>query len=247
MQTWVEGTVVERIRWNEQLYSVRIDAPVAGFEAGQFTKIGLDIAGELVGRAYSYVNAPGERPIEIHFNTVPEGPLSTRLAAVRAGDRVWVVAEPNGFLTLSEVPDRPHLWMMATGTGIGPFVSILRTDAVWERFERVVLVHAVRYVADFGYGDLVRDLQGQHAGKLAVVPFVSREPTAFALPGRIPAAVVDGRLEDRAGVRLSPGDSSVMLCGNSGMITDTLKVLEERGLKRHRRREPGHVITEKYH
>jgi ferredoxin--NADP+ reductase len=110
-----------------------------------------------------------------------------------------------------------------------------------------VLVHAVRYVADFGYGTLVRDLQAQHPGKLSVVPFVSREPTDFALAGRIPQAVADGRLEDRAGVRLSPEESSVMLCGNSGMITDTLKVLEDRGLKRHRRREPGHVITEKYH
>ena len=76
MQTWIEGTVVETIRWNDELYSVRIDAPVHGFEAGQFTKIGLDIDGERVGRAYSYVNAPDERPIEIHFNTGPEGPLA---------------------------------------------------------------------------------------------------------------------------------------------------------------------------
>jgi len=247
MQTWVEGTVIETIRWNEELYSVRIDAPVRAFEAGQFIKIGLDIGGERVGRAYSYVNAPHERPIEIHFNTVPEGPLSPRLAAMQAGDRVWVTAEPNGYLTLAEAPDRPHLWLLATGTAIGPFLSILKTAAPWQRYERIVLVHAVRRVADLGYRELVDELLERHPGQLRFVPFVSRETTEFALAGRIPQAIEDGRLEAQAGLRLSPDESTVMICGNAGMIGDTLKVLEGRGLRRHRRREPGHVITEKYH
>ena len=247
MQTWVEGKVVEKIRWNDELYSVRIDAPVQGFEAGQFTKIGLDIDGERVGRAYSYVNAPHERPIEIHFNTVPEGPLSPRLAGMQAGDRVWVAAEPNGYLTLAEAPARPHLWLLATGTAIGPFLSILKTEVPWQRHERTVLVHAVRRVADLGYRALVDELLASHPGQLRFVPLVSREPAAFALAGRIPPAIEDGRLEARAGMRLSADDSAVMVCGNSGMIAGTLKVLEDRGLKRHRRREPGHVITEKYH
>ena len=247
MQTWVEGTVVETIRWNEELYSVRIDAPVLGFEAGQFTKIGLDIGGERVGRAYSYVNAPHERPIEIHFNTVPEGPLSPRLAAMRAGDRVWVTAEANGYLTLAEAPQRPHLWLLATGTAIGPFLSILKTETPWQRHERIVLVHAVRRVADLGYRRLVDDLIDRHPDQLQFVPFVSREDADFALSGRIPQAIADGRLEARAGLRLSPDESTVMVCGNSGMIAETLDVLEGRGLKRHRRRDPGHVITEKYH
>ena len=247
MQTWVEGTVVETIRWNDELYSVRIDAPVQGFEAGQFTKIGLDIDGERVGRAYSYVNAPDERPIEIHFNTVPEGPLSPRLATMQAGDRVWVTAEPNGYLTLAEAPDRPHLWLLATGTAIGPFLSILKTEVPWQRYERIVLVHAVRRVADLGYRERIEGLLERHHGQLLFVPFVSREKAGFALGGRIPEAIQDGRLEARAGLRLGPDQSTVMICGNSGMIGDTLKVLEERGLKRHRRRDPGHVITEKYH
>ena len=247
MQTWVEGTIVEKIRWNDELYSVRIDAPVAGFEAGQFTKIGLDIDGERVGRAYSYVNAPQDPLVEIHFNTVPDGPLTPRLAAMEAGDRLWLVAEPNGFLTLAEVPERPHLWLLATGTGIGPFVSILRTEAPWQRFERIVVVHAVRRTADLGYRALFRELEVRHPGRFAFVPFVSREETDFALTGRIPEAIADGRLETRAGLALSPDASNVMVCGNSAMIRDALAVLETRGLKRHRRREPGHVITEKYH
>jgi ferredoxin--NADP+ reductase len=247
MQTWVEGTVVEKIRWNDELYSVRIDAPVAGFEAGQFTKIGLDIDGERVGRAYSYVNAPQDPLVEIHFNTVPEGPLTPRLAAMEAGDRLWLVAEPNGFLTLAEVPERPHLWLLASGTGIGPFVSILRTEAPWQRFERIVVVHAVRRAEDLGYSGLFHELEARHPGRFTFVPFVSREQTDFALTGRIPQAIVDGRLEQRAGLALSPQTSSVMVCGNSGLIKDALDVLAARGLKRHRRREPGHVITEKYH
>jgi ferredoxin--NADP+ reductase len=247
MQTWVEGTVVEKIRWNDELYSVRIDAPIAGFEAGQFTKIGLDIDGERVGRAYSYVNAPQDPLVEIHFNTVPEGPLTPRLAAMEAGDRLWLVAEPNGFLTLAEVPERPHLWLLATGTGIGPFVSILRTDAPWQRFERIVVVHAVRRTADLGYRALFRELEARHPGRFAFVPFVSREETDFALTGRIPEAIADGRLEAHAGLVISPDASDVMVCGNSAMIKDVLAVLETRGLKRHRRRDPGHVITEKYH
>jgi ferredoxin--NADP+ reductase len=244
MQTWIEGTVVEKTRWSDELYSVRIDAPVAAFEAGQFTKVGLDIDGERVGRAYSYVNAPHDRLVEIHFNTVPEGPLTPRLAAVEPGDRLWLVAEPNGFLTLGEVPDRPHLWMLASGTGIGPFVSILRSEAPWRRFERIVVVHAARRAVDLGYRDLFRTLEAERPGTFTFVPFVSREETGFALEGRIPDAIADGRLERRAGLQLSPETSSVMVCGNSGMITDVLKVLDARGLKRHRRRDPGHVITE---
>lgn len=247
MQTWVEGTVVETIRWTDELYSVRIDAPVQDFEAGQFTKIGLDIGGERVGRAYSYVNAPHERPIEIYFNTVPEGPLSPRLAAMRTGDRLWVTAQPNGYLTLAEAPQRPHLWLLATGTAIGPFLSILKTQAPWQRYERIVLVHAVRRVADFGYRGLVDELLGRHRGQIQFVPIVSREDLALGLPGRIPQLIADGRLEAHVGVRLTRDDSTVMLCGNSDMIADTLEVLEGRGLKRHRRRDPGHVITEKYH
>ncbi|MCU0766023.1 MAG: ferredoxin--NADP reductase [Gammaproteobacteria bacterium] len=247
MQTWVEGKVVEKIRWNDELYSVRIDAPVAGFEAGQFTKIALDIDGERVGRAYSYVNAPTDPLVEIHFNTVPEGPLTPRLAAMEAGDRLWVVAEPNGFLTLAEVPDRPHLWLLASGTGVGPFVSILRTEAPWRRFERIVVVHAARRAADLAYRDLFGALEAAHPGQFRFVPFVSREATDFALTGRIPDAIADGRLEERAGLPLSPETSNVMVCGNSGLIADSLKALEARGLRRHRRREPGHVITEKYH
>jgi len=247
MQQWVNGTIIEKIRWNDQLFSLRIDADVEDFSAGQFTKVALDLDGERVGRPYSYVNAPHERPIEIYFNTVPEGPLSNRLATAAPGDTLWVSPRPNGLLTLDEMPPADHLWMLCTGTGLGPFLSILKTDAPWDRFERVVLVQAVRHARDLAYAASIRSLIERRDEQLTVIPFVSREPTDFALSGRIPAAIADGRLEARAGLVLSPDHSHVMLCGNSLMIQDTLQVLGKRGMHRHRRRQPGHISMEKYH
>jgi ferredoxin--NADP+ reductase len=247
MQRWVKGTVVEKLRWADGLYSIRIDADVDEFTAGQFTKVALDMDGERVGRPYSFVNAPDERPLEIYFNTVPAGPLSNQLATAEAGDTLWVSPKANGMLTLQETPDVSHLWLMATGTALGPFLSILKTDEPWRRFERVVLVHAVRYARDLAYQDTIRELVDARPGQLTFVPFVSREPTEFALSGRIPTAIRENTLEAHVGLRLSPDDTHVMLCGNSGMIQDTTAVLEERGMRRHRRREPGHISTEKYH
>ena len=243
MQHWVEGRVVEKVRWSEGLYSVRFDAPVEAFAAGQFTKVALDLDGERIGRPYSFVNAPHERPIEIYFNTIPEGPLSNHLAELEPGDRLWVNPKPNGLLTLAETPDAEHLWMLSTGTALGPFLSILKTEEPWRRFRRVVLVHAVRYLRDLSYQPEIAALLAAHPGQLAFVPVVSRERADRALPGRI----LDGSLERRAGLNLSAAGSHVMLCGNSAMITDTLDVLGQRGMRRHRRREPGHISTEKYH
>ena len=247
MQRWVKGTVVEKTIWAEGLYSIRIDAEVEDFEAGQFTKVAVDLEGERVGRPYSFVNAPHERPLEIYFNTVPEGPLSNRLAVAEPGDAIWVSRKANGMLTLQQTPQAEQLWMIATGTAIGPFLSILKTEEPWRRFDRVVLVHAVRYTHDLTYQDTVQSLLDAHPEQMRFAPFVSREVTDFALSGRVPASIREGTLESHVGLELSPRSSHVMLCGNSGMIQDTTAVLEERGMRRHRRREPGHISTEKYH
>ncbi len=248
MADWVAGKVIDNRRWNDTHYSMRIDAPVEAFHAGQFARVGLDIGPERVGRPYSFVNAPGERPLEIYFNVVPEGPLSRRLAALDAGDDLWVTAKANGNLTLESVPAHVrHLWLLATGTAVGPFLSILRTAPAWQRFERVVLAYGVRQVADLAYQDLIRELQAEHAGQFAYVPLVTREPVAGGLSSRIPAALRDGPLEQQAGITLDGAQAHVMLCGNAGMITDASAVLEARGLRRHQRREPGHFSVEKYH
>lgn len=247
MTEWVEATVVERRDWNDELISLRFEAPLEPFKAGQFIRVGLDIEGERVGRPYSLVNAPHEDLHEIYFNIVEEGPLSPRLARLQPGDRFWAVPKPSGFLTLDEVPEARHLWLLATGTALGPFLSILKTPAAWERFETIVLGHSVRKRSELAYGDTIQRLNEAHGDQLCFVPFITREPCGESLGQRIPACIETGSLEEKTGLTLSPQDSHVLLCGNSAMLQDTLSVLEKRGLKRHRRREPGQVGMEKYH
>ncbi len=246
MSKFVEGTVVGKRCWTERLYSLQVEAEVASFQAGQFTKLALDINGEVVGRPYSFINAPGEIPLEFYFIEVPDGLLTQRLATLEVGDAVLVSPQAAGFLTLVEVPEAKHLWLLSTGTGIGPFLSILKTEAPWQRFERIVLVHAVRHAEELAYGVTICEFAQQHGEQFRFVPFVSREETDFALQARIPEAVIDGRLEASAGVALAPENSQVMLCGNPDMLRDTTKALLLRGLKKNRRNEPGHVTLESY-
>lgn len=246
MSKFVEGAVAGKRRWAERLYSLQVEAGIAPFQAGQFTKLALDIDGEVVGRAYSLVNAPDETPLEFYFIEVPGGLLTQRLAALEAGDAVRVAPQAVGFLTLAEVPDAEHLWLLSTSTGIAPFLSILKTAEPWQRFERIVLAHGVRHADELAYGETIRGFAQQYGEQFRFVPFVSREATDFALRARIPEAIADGRLEARVGVALAPESSQVMLCGNPGMAHDTTEVLLARGLKRNRRRDPGHITQESY-
>ncbi|MBA2491694.1 MAG: ferredoxin--NADP reductase [Gammaproteobacteria bacterium] len=246
MSRWIEGRVIDNRRWTSQLYSLRIDAPVAPFKAGQFTRLGLDIDGERVGRPYSFVNAPHERYVEIYSITVPGGPLSNRLFHLTAGDEVWLAPRGAGFFTLAEVPDGKYLWMLSTGTALGPFLAILKTDEPCARFRKIVLAHAVRTAEELTYQDTIRELMTAHPEQLTYIPFVSREDTDFAIKGRVPSAIEDGQLEARAGIALTADDSQVMLCGNPAMVGDTSDVLEARGLKKNKRKEKGHITTENY-
>lgn len=245
MSHWIEGRVIRNVAWTDRLHSLRVAAAIAPFAAGQFIKLGLRIDGDEVGRPYSLVNPPHEEPLEFCFSIVPRGPLSGRLAALCEGDSLLVAPCPNGFLVVSEIPVARRLWLIATGTGIGPFLSILRTEEPWQRFERIVLVHAVRLANELIYREAIDGIAVKRSLQFAYVPFVSREATAFALSGRIPAAIADGRLEQRADASLD-SDSHVMLCGNPQMVADVEQVLAARGLRRHRRREPGHVSLENY-
>ena len=246
MSKFVQGTVAGKRCWAERLYSLQVDADIAPFQAGQFTKLALDIDGEVVGRAYSFINAPNETPLEFYFIEVPGGLLTQRLAALEAGGTVLVAPQAAGFLTLAEVPDAKHLWLLSTNTGIAPFLSILKTAEPWQRFERVVLAHAVRYADELAYGETIRNFAQQHGEQFRFVPFVSRADTNFALRARIPEAIADGRLETRAGVALAPESSQVMLCGNPDMVRDTTEALLARGLKKNRRHDPGHITVEIY-
>jgi ferredoxin--NADP+ reductase len=239
--TWLEGRVVENRQWTDALFSLRVEGAPLSFEAGQFVRIALDIEGERVARPFSMVNAPADPVLEFYGIVVPEGPLSPRLARLAPGDALYVASNPAGFLVLSEVPDAKTLWLVSTGTGIAPFLSILRTETPWRRFRHVVLVHAVRHAQELVY----REEIAKHKS-LRYVSFVSREKAPDALEGRIPAAVRDGRLEAAAGLELSASSSQVLLCGNPDMLKDTTAALVERGMRKHRRRAPGHITVESF-
>jgi ferredoxin--NADP+ reductase len=237
---WLEGKVIENRRWTQALFSLRLESPPLHFAAGQFVRIALDIGGERVARPFSFVNPPQDPVLEFYGIVVPGGPLSPRLAELKRGDVLYVASNPAGFLVLSEVRDADTLWLMSTGTGIAPFLSILRTATPWQRFRNVVLVHAVRHASELVYQDLVRTLPVKY------VFFVSRETAPGSLAGRIPAAVRDGRLEAAAGLPLAADTSQVMLCGNPDMLKDATAALAERGMRKHRRRNPGHITVESF-
>lgn len=248
MAQWLSGKVVRKTRWNDTHFSLAIRAEGPAFVAGQFIRVGVDLGDQRVGRPYSLVNPPHEPVLEIFFNIVPDGPLSSRLAALEAGDALWLTDAANGFLTLAEVPNHTQdLWMLATGTGVGPFLSMLQTTEPWQRFNKIVLGYGVRRRENLGYRELIERLQQEHPDRFHFVPYVTGEPLDGAFQCRIPETLADGQLERHVGFALDPARSHVMLCGHSEMITDAVSVLEERGLRRHRRREPGHISTEKYH
>jgi ferredoxin--NADP+ reductase len=247
-ESWHAGRVVENRRWTEALWSLRVEEVALGFQAGQFVRIALDARegdpASRIARPFSFVNAPQDPVLEFYGITVPEGPLSPRLAALKAGERLYVAGNPAGFLVLSEVPDAQALWLISTGTGIAPFLSILRTEAPWRRFRDVVLVHAVRHARELVYRDLILEVKKKRQN-LRYVTFVSREAHPGSLAGRIPAAIADGRLEQAAGVRLGT-DSHAMLCGNPDMLKDVQAALALRGMRKHRRRTPGHISVESF-
>jgi len=241
---WLNGKVVENRHWTETLFSLRVEAPQLAFQAGQFVRIALDVDGQRVARAFSFVNPPQDPTLEFYGVIVPEGPLSPRLARLSDGDTLHIASNPAGFLVLSEVPDAQTLWLLSTGTGLAPFLSILRTEPPWRRFREVVLVHAVRHARELVYREMIARLQEER--RLRYVSFVSREAAPGALAGRIPAAVADGRLEAAAGVPLSAETSQVLLCGNPDMLKDAGAALARRGMRKHRRRAPGQVTTESF-
>ena len=238
--SWLEGRVTENRHWTESLFSIRAEGPRLSFEAGQFVRIALDVESGRVARPFSFVNPPQDPVLEFYGIVVPEGPLSPRLATLRPGDALHVASNPAGFLVLSELPDAETLWLISTGTGLAPFLSILRTETPWRRFKNVVVVHAVRFAKELVYREMIGKTPARY------VSFVSRENHAGSLSGRIPAAVRDGRLEAAAGLKIAPETSQVMLCGNPDMLRDTTAVLMERGLRKHRRRAPGHLTVESF-
>lgn len=245
MSAWLEGKVIGNRQWTGALFSLRIEAPRLAFEAGQFVRIALDLGGERIARPFSFVNPPQDPVLEFYGVIVPGGPLSPHLARLAKGDALFVADNPSGFLVPSEVPPAEDLWLVATGTGIAPFLSILRTEAPWRRYRRVILVHGTRYANELVYQDMIQAVGHAQGNRFVSIKFTTREKAPNALEGRIPAAIRDGRLE-AAGAPIAPDRSQFMLCGNPAMLKDVAAELAERGLKKHRRRAPGQITVESF-
>jgi ferredoxin/flavodoxin---NADP+ reductase len=245
MAKWLEGRVVENRHWTQSLYSLRVTGPALDFRAGQFVRIALDVGGERIARPFSFVNPPDDPLLEFYGVIVPEGPLSPSLALLRPGDVLYYADNPSGFLVLAEVPPAEALWLIATGTGIAPFLSILRTEAPWQTYRRVILVHAARHANELVYREVIDAARRQRGDQFRHVTFVSREAHPGSLAGRIPAAIRDGRLE-AAAEPFAAERSQFMLCGNPDMVKDVTAALVERGLRKHRRRAPGQITVETF-
>ncbi len=246
MAIWNTGKVVEHKHWSDTLHTLYVDADIEPFEAGQFAKIGLNINGEVIGHPYSLVTPPTQTPLGFYYINVPNGKLTSPLSKLKTNDSVLTAPKAYGFLILDEVPLAKELWLIATGTGIGPFLSILATSKPWQRYEKIILVWAARTLAELTYQDLISQFLTEHSHQFIYIPFVSRETTGSALSGRIPQAIIDGRLEEQVGIYISPEDSQIMLCGNPQMVKDTTNTLIERGLKKHKRFSPRHISSENY-
>ncbi len=243
---WLESPIVRRHAWTPDLTSVVLEHRLEDFEPGQFVNLGIDVDGRRVKRAYSVVSAPGE-PAEFLVVRVEDGLLTPPLFGKRVGDPVLLLPRAAGYFTLRWVPDAPMLWMIATGTGLAPFLSMLRAGAPWERFGRVVLVHGVRQGDNLAYRDEISTHAAQRPGRLVYVPVVSRERTPGALHGRVTTALTEGLLEEAADHRIGPETDQVMLCGNPAMLDEMEAMLQQRrGLHVNRRRAPGQVTLERY-
>ena len=245
-EKWVQGEVVDVMHWTETLYSVKVSAPNVEFIAGQYTKVSLSINDQEVARPYSFVNSPNEDILEFYSVSVPNGPLSTAMQKLKEGDNINIGPKGNGFLILNEIPITENIWMLATGTAIGPYLSILKTKDSWTKFKKVVLVHAVRYEKELTYQDTIRDIKDQYGDRFIYISYVSREKTNTSLRGRIPKDIGNGVLEKEANIQMNPNNTHVMICGNPAMLKDTTVELKKIGLKKHRRSSPGHITTENY-
>jgi ferredoxin--NADP+ reductase len=217
----------------------------ADFRPGQFMSFGLYLPNGFVSRSYSLASAPGQ-PLEVLVARVGEGALTPALFSLDEGSSLMLDPKPQGFFTFDYVPPHRELWLIATGTGLGPFLSMLRAGQAFQRAERVVLVHGVRGAPELAHRTELEALVEARGGAFRYVPVLSRTLEAGQLQGRLTRALGSGELERRAETALNAASAHVMLCGNPSMIEDTIQLLSARGLKRHRQRSPGQITTEKY-
>jgi ferredoxin/flavodoxin---NADP+ reductase len=256
----LEKATAERIldsrQWTEKLFSVKVSrSPTFRFTPGQWVRLGIPsgsgLPGGVIWRPYSMVSADYDEFLEFFSILVPGGAFSSRLAATNVGDTLFVEKQPYGYLTATRFNGGRHLWLLASGTGIAPYLSILRDPDVWERYEERVLAYSVSFAREIAYRDVLAgldtdELLGANRLPLRFVPIVTREGVPGTLHERLPTLIADGTLERTAGLTLSPEDSRILICGNPNMLDDVRDALVTLGLRPDRTSIPGHFATENY-
>jgi ferredoxin/flavodoxin---NADP+ reductase len=239
-------------RWSESLFSFVITRPAHfRFTAGQFARIGLEVAGDApIVRAYSVVSSPFAETLEFFSIVMPEGAFTSRLQSLQVDDQLLLERIPYGYLTLAryQEPMPQDLWLLATGTGLAPFLSILQDFTVWQSYQHIVLAYSVRTIEELAYVDEINALEETFADTghtfFRFIPIVTRDAT-FALHERLPRLIESGLLEQVAGLAFNAASSHVMLCGNPQMVDDTRQALKARGLTMNRR-GVGNIAVENY-
>lgn len=238
--------------WNDNLFSFKTtrDAGLR-FENGQFVMIGLEIDSRPLTRAYSIVSPNYEEHLEFFSIKVPDGPLTSRLQHLKVGDELLVSKKPTGTLIIHDLKPAKNLYLLSTGTGLAPFMSVIQDIEVYDRFDKIVLVHGVRYVNELAYADFIEKelLNNEFFGdevrnKLIYYPTVTREP--YRNNGRLTDLIISRKLFKNIGLPpLSPENDRAMLCGSPQMLADTKNLLNSLGFKVSRRiGEPGDYVIE---
>src|SRR6188768_710980 len=236
MSKYNEERVLSVHHWTDTLFSFRTTRdPSFRFRNGEFTMIGIEVEGRPLVRAYSVVSANYDEELEFFSIKVPDGPLTSRLQHLKVGDPILVGKKPTGTLVLTDLLPGRNLYLFATGTGLAPFMSIIRDPDTYERFARIVLVHGTRKVDELAYADLIshdlprHDYLGEQVReKLVYYPTVTREP--FRNQGRLPDLIANGKLCNDIGFpQIDPKTDRAMICGGPAMLKDMRAVLDAAG------------------
>jgi ferredoxin--NADP+ reductase len=252
MSNIIEETVLETRHWTDSLFTLRTTRdPGFRFESGQFAMIGLTVDGKPLMRAYSMVNAAYDDHLEFLSIKVPNGPLTSRLQHIQPGDKILVNRKTTGTLIADNLLPGRRLYMLSTGTGLAPFMSIIKDPTIYERFDQIILTHTCRHKAELVYRDVILDQLPQNeffgemaAEKLTYYPSVTREE--FHTQGRITDLIRSGRLFDDLGVpSFDKDEDRIMICGNPHMMVELSEYLDGLGFDQGSHAGPGHYVIEK--
>ena len=247
-------TITEVHQWNEELFTLKMTRPASfRFRSGEFVMIGLPTEdGKPLLRAYSVASPSYDEELEFLSIIVQDGPLTSRLQHIKKGDPIYLGKKPTGTLVTDALLPGKRLFMLSTGTGLAPFMSLVRDPDVYEMFEEVIVVHSVRRVVDLAYRDLLESklegdplLEDDQRERMIYVPTVTRED--FHTQGRIQTLIDDGRLfeQSKGPQRFDPENDRVMLCGSMAMIKDHAADLEKRGFEEGANNKPGQFVIER--